>query len=445
MSKARNQQSLMSRGEFFRFVFPLMASAVFQQSYALINAGILGRIRSAEAVAAIGSCAFLLTLQHFLFNGMTTGFGIFQCRYLENRGEDVPAGMVFWGSLYLTAALGIIGCLTAMFVRPILSFLRVPEDLLPEAFPYAAWILAGSGLSALKNYLIWTMQGLKKTGAAGAVSALSVVTQTVLTVFLTGILRLPVWAAAAAISLNHLLVSVLLGILLMNAAGPELSFCRPSVIPDGIYRELLRSGLSKSTMMAMAAAAGIFRQRTVNRFPVQEIAGYTFACTVSNIFQVIVGAYGTAAAVLTGRWYGLGDFTCLQKDFRRILGHGIFIALTLSAAAVLFSEPLVLAAAGRENTEAALYGSSYLAVSSLGLAMLVIYLTGRYALQSTGNNVSQILLGMVEMISGIWMLETVVRRGGFPVMGWYPVVTWGLCAAVSFILMRPLLAGRSCE
>ncbi|MBQ9061831.1 MAG: hypothetical protein IJ121_03235 [Eubacterium sp.] len=465
-------QKMMPEKRFAAFLMPIMASAVFQQCYALINAGILGRIRSEEAVAVIGSCAFLGTLQHFIFNGMTTGFGIVQCRFFEElqpegRAEAVsrqaggssvsePADrssaegyrISFWCGIYLTVLLAVAAWLAVPAVGPILSALNVPVKLRAEAAGYAAWIIAGSGFSALRNFLVWTVQGMKKTGVSGAVTAASVVTQTALTVFLTGVLRLPVWSAAAAVFLNHVLICLLLSIYLAVTAGKDLALCRPYRIPRRMYREMMRGGLSKSAMMAMVAFAGILRQRMVNSFSVNEIAGYTYASAISNVFQVIVGAYGTAAAILCGRWYGAGRFQLLKAEFRRLLLHSVFAALLCSAGAFFFAENLVMAAAGAGAVAEVVIqsGSAYLAVSQWGLTGLAFYLTGRYTLQSIGSNASQLVLGAIEALSGILLLQTIVAKTGFPAMGWYPVVTWGLSGMSALIMLhfRYRIIDRNC-
>ncbi|MBR0399112.1 MAG: hypothetical protein IJI10_12775 [Eubacterium sp.] len=430
-------QKMMPERRFAAFLMPIMASAVFQQCYALINAGILGRVRTEEAVAVIGSCAFLGTLQHFIFNGMTTGFGIVQCRFFEELQTE--GGMSsFWGGIYLTGLLAIAACLAVPAAGPVLHMLNVPAELRAEAAGYAAWVIAGSGFSALRNFLIWTVQGMNKTGISGAVTAAGVVTQTALTVLLTGVLRLPVWSAAAAVLLNHVLICLVLSIYLTVTAGRHLALCRPAQVPLHVYRELMHGGLSKSAMMAMVAFAGIFRQRMVNSFSITEIAGYTYASTISNVFQVIVGSYGTAAAILCGRWYGAGCFRLLRDECRRLMRHSVFAALLCSAGSFLLAEKLVTAAAGAGAVAEGVIqsGSTYLALSQWGLAGLAVYLTGRYTLQSIGSNVSQPVLGTIEALSGILLLYTIVAKAGFPAMGWYPVVTWGFSGVSALIMLH---------
>ena len=462
MKRSGRADGLQTGRSWFAFFIPILASAVFQQLYSLVNAGVVGRYRGPEEVAVIGACSVLLTLQHFLFNGMSTGFGIVLCRSAEDPEQGAA---VFREAVRLTVLLGVLAAALIPAAPLILDFLRVPEELRPAAAGYTAWILAGSGFSAMKNLLIWSLQRQKRTAVTGAVGAVSVVTQTGFTVLLIGVLHLPVWAGAAATLINHLLTGLVLAAFLRRAPGnrpggrtsaappaeADAALFRESISPRtsdgspaarqtarGIRRDLLAGGAAKSGMMALVAVGGLVFQRRLNGFGVNAIAGYTYAAAVSNVLQVIVGAYGTAAAILCGGWYGRKMFAALSAEIRRLLRRSVCAALLCSLGAALFAGPLIRRMAGEMPEEILAAGSRYLAVSSAGLVFLAVYLVGRYALQAAGNNRSQIILGFLEMLAAVGVTELAAACGSFPLLAAKSVISWGVSAAAAAWMLRGL-------
>ena len=264
----------MDERAFALFILPLMLSNVFQQLYAPVNASVISRFRSAGDVAVIGACSFTAVLQGFVFGGMSAGFGICLCE-CAGSGESFSKGKTSEVSEVWTAALTLTGILTALgFIAAaaapfILIILRVPDELRVPGRPYLAVLLAGSGPSTLRGLMIWALQAKKQTAKSGLISAVSVVTQTALTVLFIGAWRLPVWASALAAALNHLLISALIFLFLMRdekasfengADSFTLAICPVRNIRPEVWSHLLRGGFSKAAMKLLTGIGALPKQ-----------------------------------------------------------------------------------------------------------------------------------------------------------------------------------------
>ena len=459
----------MGEKAFALFILPLMLSNVFQQLYAPVNAAIVGRFRSTEAVAVIGACSFTAMMQGFIFGGISTGLGICLCECAgrqasadtaagpEDRSPATPMAMGWTGALFLTGVLTLLGIAAAAASPLLLAFLRVPPELREMALPYMAVLLAGSGPSVLKSLMIWLLQAQKLTARSGLISGISVVTQTALTVLFIGILGLPVWASAFAVILNHLLISGLIGLLVTmrlkkqaapdfvfgaeqagsasgNAAGSAsgsaaraLRLCRLREIEPDIWSSLIRGGISKCVMKVLTGLGALPRQLILNRCGVEQIAGYTIAMSVSNIPQVILGAYGTCAAILWAEHAGAGDIALLRWEAKRLFSHSSVMAVFLTGLMVLCGYPLLKAIAGADvSDEVIRAGYQVLAVSSAGFIGLAVYCVGHFGLQGIGNYRIQSVFGVISMLTQVITLALWAPSMGFMSLPASTLMSWVL-------------------
>lgn len=444
-----NSMQLMNERAFALFILPIMLSNVFQQLYAPVNAAVISRFRSADDLAVIGACSFTAMLQGFVFGGMSTGFGICLCDCAGetgafSKGELSRSSKVWTASLVLTGFLTFLGFIAAAAAPLILTFLRVPKELRVMACPYLAVLLAGSGPSTLRGLMIWMLQAKKQTAKSGLISAVSVVTQTALTVLFIGFLHLPVWASSLAAALNHLLISALIFLSLLRddktfvekgTNSFPLSLCPVRSISPEIWSQLLGGGFSKAGMKLLTGLGALPKQLVLNSFPVDRIAGYTVAMTISNIPQVILGAYGTCAAILLGKWYGAQKPDLLRAEAKRLFTHAAVLAVLLTVSIFIFGSPLIRAVAG-EGASQELIRSGYqvLAISSAGLAGLAIYCVGHFGLQVIGKYKVQLVFGFISMLTQVAALALTAPRIGFVSLPFTMMMSWiipGIAAGIA--------------
>lgn len=459
-----NENELMSEKAFALFILPLMLSNVFQQLYVPVNAAIVGRIRSTADVAVIGACSFTAMMQGFIFGGISTGFGICLCEYAgsgdpaasseDHSGKTVSRMSMGWtGALFLTGILTVLGIAAAFAAPVILIFLRVPIELREMALPYMAVLLAGSGPSVLKSLMIWLLQSQKRTAGSGLISAVSVVTQTALTVFFIGVLRLPVWASALATALNHLLIAGIVGLMVRGGqkrhdgeapdllpasrggTASELHLCRLHEIEPAVWTSLIRGGTSKCAMKVLTGLGALPRQLVLNSCNVDQIAGYTVAMSVSNIPQVILGAYGTCAAVLWARHKGAGELGLLKREARRLFVHSSVMAAVLTALMVFLGYPILRAVAGSgASADVIRAGYQVLAVSSAGFIGLAVYCVGHFGLQGIGDYRIQVWFGVISMGTQLAALALAAPVMGFAALPFATMLSWVLPGVVAVVV-----------
>ena len=145
---------------FLLFALPMMAGNLLQQCYNIADTLIVGRALGADALAAVGASYTLMTFLTSIFLGLSMGAGTLFSIYRGGGREDDLRSGIFQGLLLIlgvTLALNVGVC---AFLRPILSFLRVPEELRGDMAEYLRIIFAGLMASALYNYLACLLRAL---------------------------------------------------------------------------------------------------------------------------------------------------------------------------------------------------------------------------------------------------------------------------------------------
>ena len=297
----------LSKRELARFLFPLILSSIFLQLYAPIGAAAAGRFLNQEAVAVIGSCSAWDLILDALFISMTTGFAICVNR-AAGIGKDERLREMVQGAVLLSAVMAVGSFLFALFPDPFMALANVPPQLRPVSREYLRFLLLGGGFQGLQNLLICLIQGSGESRFPAVVTVGAVVAQTGLSLLFLGRLRMGVEAVSLAVLLSQAGSVLLLSVYFFKGPwGKRLLLPFKGGNPF-IWRGLAASGSAKVMMTLLANAGAFVLQREVNQFPVDTIAGYTYANSLMNLFTQPLAAYAIAANIMSAQNVGRGDW-----------------------------------------------------------------------------------------------------------------------------------------
>ena len=140
-------------GLILRFSIPLLLGNLFQQTYNMVDAAIVGQTLGADALAAVGSSS---SVQFFVLGfvmGMCVGFSV---PVSQRFGAEDYSGMrrfIFSGSIWAAVLGGTLTLVTSLLCGTILHGLQVPEDIFSMSYSYLLIIFLGIPFTVLYNYL----------------------------------------------------------------------------------------------------------------------------------------------------------------------------------------------------------------------------------------------------------------------------------------------------
>ena len=125
------------------FALPLLIGQLVQLFYSLVDTRIVGETLGESALAAVGATSTLSDLLLSLLTGINNGFGIIIATYFGAKNERNMKKAIASTILFGTLVAAAISALSLLFLSPILRFLNISIDLLPQAKSYISIILMG--------------------------------------------------------------------------------------------------------------------------------------------------------------------------------------------------------------------------------------------------------------------------------------------------------------
>lgn len=344
---------------------PLLLGNILQQCYHIVDSLMIGRFVGLEAFAAAGVAGTVMNLLIFVMEGFCNGISVIFSTYygsgnLKKFREEVFAALVF-GSL----AAAAISAVFLICLRPLLSAVKVPENLLPYAEEYLRVIAAGLITAYLYNLFSAVLRAVGDTKAALYCLLSAVVMNVCLDYFF--IVKAGRGIAGAAYATVISQAAGAAGCFLFLWCVHNDLICRKTDM--GIHRELLvktvRFGFSAALQNSSLYIGKMLVQGSVNLLGTAGIAAFTAASRLEGFANSFGDSGASAMSVLISQNYGAGNQKRVKEGLRQGLllhiGMGIVIPAVMFAAA----EPGLEIFVNREQTEIFAEGVAYLRLISV--------------------------------------------------------------------------------
>ncbi|MBQ4536436.1 MAG: MATE family efflux transporter [Lachnospiraceae bacterium] len=301
------------------FALPLFVGQLFQLFYSLVDTRIVGATLGDTALAAVGATSTLSDLLMSLLNGVTNGFAIVIATYF-GAGNEKAMKKAVAGTILLGIAAALFVSVVSLFaLSPILRFLNISEELLPQARSYIGIILIG--LLAATAYNICA--AILRAVGDSFTPLIFLMIATVLNVFLDYgfilYLRMGVAGAAVATVISQA-VSAVLCFLYMRRRYPNLKLKKEDFdLQKEVCGKLLATGMSMAFMSAFVQMGTFALQSSINTFGTNTIVAHTAARKVSSIFMMPWGVLGNTLATYCGQNLGAGKYDRIKKGMKDTL------------------------------------------------------------------------------------------------------------------------------
>lgn len=135
------------------FSLPILLGNILQQFYNLGDTIIVGRTLGISELAAVGSTTAIVSLLFSMINGFCIGFSILTANAFgakdENRIKETIAKSIVLMFL-ITITMTVLGLI---FIRPLLTVLHTPADIMEDSIAYIQVIFLGLIVTAAYNLI----------------------------------------------------------------------------------------------------------------------------------------------------------------------------------------------------------------------------------------------------------------------------------------------------
>ncbi len=227
----------------------------------------------------------------------------------------------------------------------------------------------------------------------------------------------------------------------LSKTGSMPSFLLADLIPRWSYfRELFRQGFP-SSMNMMTVSLGIFIITWyVGRFGEQAVAAYGIGTRIEQIALLPVMGLNMSTLALTAQNFGAERIDRIRETVRVSLRYGVLLALSGTAAALLYSRELM----GLFTTDRSVIdiGVGFLTVEAYVLPAYVLLYISVSAMQGIKMPLFGLIIGLYRQIAGpVFVFHLFTTVIGLGLIGiWWGIfgITWSAALVVVVYVSRTL-------
>ena len=410
-----------------QFALPLFIGQLFQLFYSLVDTRIVGETLGEAALAAVGSTSTLSDLLMSLLMGILNGFGIVIATYFGAKNETNMKKTIASTILFGTGMAIIISVLSLCFLAPLLRFLNVSEDLLPNAKSYISVILAGLVIATFYNVCASILRAIGDSFTP----LLFLILSAILNIFLdyTFILNFHMGVAGAAYAtLLSQAVSAVLCFLYMWKKYPNLHLCREDFRLDReVCRRMFATGSSMAFMSAFVQFGTFALQTSINTFGTNTIVAHTAARKATSIFMMPWGALGSTLATFCGQNLGAGKYSRIKTGLRDTTLLGWAWSLLVILMANTIAPQIVQAITATAETEIIETAALYLRVNTAFYFIPTVICLFRNAMQGFGDTKTPVFSSALELLTKVAVAFLLA-----PAIGYWGII---ICEPIAWIIM----------
>ena len=383
------------------FAVPLFIGQLFQLFYSLVDTRIVGSTLGEEALAAVGSTTILSDMLTGLLNGFTNGFALIIATFF-GANDTKSMKKAVGGTVLLGIASAIsVSALCLLFLSPILRFMNISDDLLPQARSYIAVILAGLLAATLYNVCAAILRAIGDSFTP----LIFLIISTILNIFLDYALilhfEMGVAGAALATVISQAL-SAFLCFLYMRKKYPSLTLTREDFsIPKKLYGKLLSTGISMGFMISFINLGSLALQTAINTFGTNIIVAHTAARKITSIFMLPFSVLGTTLATFCGQNLGARKYSRIKTGIRDTLLLTFAWCAVVLLAAYTLSPSLVRLITASGEKEVIDTATLYLKVNTVFYFIPAAICLFRTSMQGFGDSKTPVFCSTLELVGKV--------------------------------------------
>lgn len=379
------------------FAIPMLMGYIFQNLYNLVDTAIIGRILGVNALAAVGTTGGIYFMVNGFTVGTTAGFAIPIAQRFGAGDESEMRKFVYNAAVLAGIFAVTVTVLICTFIRPILTLVRVPADIIQDSWTYIFIVFLGIPIAYLYNICAGIIRSLGDSKTPVYFLICSSLLNGALDVFTILVLGMGVEGPAIATVFSQL-VAAILCLLYMRKNYPIL---RMKQEEKKVEKEKLKTlclmGVPMGLQFSITAIGTTLNQAAVNALGAVAVAAFAAGSKVSIFLGSVYDALAGTMATYVGQNIGAGKPDRVYKGVLMANLIGIvygFIVFGLMTVGGEFVATLFL---GAGETEAIALTASMLRTYTIFYCILTLVNVVRASVQGMGFSSIAVFAGFFEL------------------------------------------------
>lgn len=431
-----------------RFTLPMLLGNVFQQFYSIADTYIISQTLGVNAFAAVGATGSVNFLILGLAIGLTAGLSVLTAQRYGKRDYAALRRNLAASVIISTVASVILTLFSVLYARPILEFLRTPNNLIDDAYAYIVVIFAGIGASVLFNLLSNVLRAIGDSKTPLMILAVSTLINIVLTYFFILVFNMGVEGAAWATIFSQLISSLLCLVHIWKKVPTLRIYKEDWKVSKKEYIRHLQIGLPMGFQSSIIAIGSMTIQVTLNGLGGTAVAAMTASDKINGIATMPLASFGITMATYAAQNYGAGKMDRIWKGVSQISRVVFVYSLVMGALLVVFGRQFASAFIGTTDMDILNHVHTYFLTNATFYFLLAMLFILRYTLQGLGQSTAPTAAGLMELASRVLASLFLVGTFGFAGVAIANPLAWAgalIPLGISYSLTKKRLTAQANE
>lgn len=406
------------------FALPLLLGNLFQQTYNMADAVIVGQTLGSDALAAVGSSSSIQFMVLGFCQGITTGFAIPVSVAFGAGREDKMRQFIFNAGILCVITAGILTALTVGLCHGIIHLLNAPADIAGNAYTYLLIIFIGIPCTILYNILSAILRAVGDSRTPFLFLAFSSLLNIGLDFYCILSLGWGVAGAAIATVFSQGVSGILCWILIAR----KFRFLIPSGSERKLDRKmtnrLLGQGLPMGFQFSIIAIGSMVMQIANNSLGTTYISGFAAGIKIKQFTMCPFDALGAAVSTFIAQNRGARNIDRIKTGFRVGVTTAVVYGILAGVFLITMGRTMSLLFVSGEETAVLDASSAYLRALGFFYWLLGLLIVMRMSVQGVGWSKRALLAGILEMIARTLVAGLLTKRYGFTVICYTDQCAW---------------------
>ena len=426
-----------------KFSLPLLAGNIFQQTYNIMDAAIVGRFLGTDALGAVGASTSVQFLVLGFCTGMCVGFTVPVAQRFGAKDYHGMRQYMFMGILQ-TAFFGlIVTLLTSLLCHQILYILRTPSNIYDDAYRYLLVLFLGIPFTLMYNLL----SGILRAVGDSKTPFIFLLISTVLNIGLDLLCIVVLGWGCAGAAIATIASQAVSGILCLVYIVKRYEILHIRKMDRSwshrMARVLLKMGLPMGLQFSITAIGSMIMQSANNSLGSVYVSGFTAASRVKAFCMCPYDALATAVATFASQNYGACKVDRIKKGLVEGVCIGVLYGILIGLVQIFFGRNLALIFIDKSHPEVIDAAARIMHWSGLFFWTLGILNVARLTVQGLGFSTRAIFSGVIEMIARSVVSFAFVPFFGFGAICVADQTAW--VSAIAYIIPTSIIVIHKIE
>lgn len=420
------------------FALPMIAGNLLQQFYNIADTLIVGQVLGRDALAAVGSAYTLMTFLTSIFLGLCMGSGALFSIYQGHGDNASLKSSIFHAFCLIMSVTVIINIAVYAFIRPIMLFLRVPDEVYAGMRLYLLVVFAGIPATSLYNFFSCMLRALGNSSAPLIFLALSAVLNIALDILFVAVLPFGIGGAALATVIAQYVSGIGIAVYVLIKCRSFLPRKSDRHFSAAILKEILNLSSLTCLQQSVMNFGILMVQGLVNSFGTVVMAAFAAAVKIDTFAYLPVQDFGNAYSTFVAQNFGAGEQERIRRGTKTAFVMSGIFSLIISAAVFIFAAPLMRIFIAASETQVIAAGVHYLRIEGtfyIGIGFLFLLYGYFRAIKRAGMSVVLTVISLGARVLLAYALSSISSIGVTGIWAAIPI-GWFLADVTGLIYMK---------